>query len=289
MAEETFELQKEVSDFLALEGIESVDDFKTKFGESFIRRDKVMDDEDLKAKFTGRIAGMIETVVRRVTKEKTGVEIAEADIADMKWEEVVDHGLTKSLEAKDAKITELEANSSGDDSAKVKNLQKDLATMTAKHEDEKTLKDDAITKYTDLETSSGDKIKGIQLDTLKKDLSRNLKISDGVDPLKKKGFISEMNEKYKLTLGGDDNDTLVITDTKGDKIKSDKVSGEFLSPAEVYEKESIDAKIYSLSPADPKTPVVVKVGDEDDDTPKDLHGHRKVISARAVANAGATP
>lgn len=246
-----FELNKEVREFLGLKG-ESLDDVKKEFEDTYIRKANIGDDKALLAPHFAKTTGEIETKLRSAARAY-GVDIEEGLIPKgSKVTEVVDILFSKATELRDSKVTELEGKISTPDDKALETLQGQYdtykETQGKKYSDLEGLRDDAVTKFNDLETSSNEKFKNIKLDTLRNEAHNKIKwAKEGQDfDLKYKGFQAQMNENFKTSLN--EEGSFIVTDKDGERIKDEKVTGQHKSYDSVLKDEAEKAGLLKVNP-----------------------------------------
>lgn len=246
-----FELNKEVSEFLGLKG-DNLDDFKTNFEDTFIRKDKIGDDKTLLAPHFAKTTGEIETKLRSAARAY-GIEIEEGLIPKgSKVTEVVDILFGKATEIRKKEVEELNGKINTPDDKALEKLQGDYDTFKEsqgkKYKDIEGLRDDAVTKFNELETSTNEQFKNIKLDTLRGEAHGKIKwAKEGQDfDLKYKGFQAQMNENFKTSLN--EEGSFIVTDKDGERIKDDKITGQFKSYDSVLKDEAEKAGLLKVNP-----------------------------------------
>lgn len=246
-----FELNKDVSEFLNLKS-ENLDDFKEQFEKDFVRIDKLGGRKDLLKPHFGKTLGELETKLRGKARD-FGVDLSKDGIPEgTKTEEVIDILFTKAAELRDTQVTEWKDKAGNTDDEALTKLQSEFDTFKEtqgkKYTDLEGLKEDAVTKFNDLEKTSTEKFTQIKIDTLQSEAHNKVKWareSEGFE-LKYKGFKAQLNESYKTSLT--DDGTFVVTDNKGERIKDEKVTGEFKSYDKILNEEAEKAGLLKVNP-----------------------------------------
>lgn len=223
----------------------TLDQFKEKFKENYFTEEQVFQDKSILNKFTSKTLNSVEDNIMKVAKGY-GVEFNKEDFKGKKTEEILDslfksHSGTHQEEVDKLK---LDASKKGDD--KYKSLNEDFTKAKAKITDLETLNKSTAEKLTLAEKTHSSDIMDFKKGYLKKEIFSDLKYTPDLDPMTKKGFISTMNEKYKLDF--DEKGDSFITDFEGKRIENPEKHGTFLTPKEVYEKEGKEAKVISINP-----------------------------------------
>jgi len=245
-----FELNKDISEFLNLKS-ENLDDFKKEFEKDFVRIDKLAGRKDLLSPHFGKTLGELETKLRSKARD-FGVDLKDGIPEGTKTDEVIDILFTKATELRDSQVNEWKDKAGNTDDEALTKLQTEFDTFKEsqgkKYTDLEGLKEDAVTKYNELETSSNEKFTQIKIDTLTNEANNKVKWAregEGFD-LKYKGFQTQMNETYKRSIT--DDGTFVVTDSKGERIKDDKVTGEFKSYDKILNEEAEKAGLLKVNP-----------------------------------------
>lgn len=224
---------KEVTDYLGIE-VETLDEFKEKFNSQYFTESQVFADKKKLALFTGKTLGSVTENAIKIAKG-FGVELKKEDIKDKNIEDVINmsfEGMTGIHNEMLDKL-KLDAGKKGDD--KYNALKEDFDKATLKITDLETLNNSTATKLTEAEKNHVNAIVDFKKGFFKKDIFNNLPYSPDVDPLKKTGFITTMNEKYKFDF--DEKGEPFITNMEGNRIENPKQHGTFKSPVDVLKEE----------------------------------------------------
>lgn len=258
MADEKFEINEEVSSFLGLEKVKDLDDFKTKFGTTFIKRDAITDDKEITDKIFGERVGSMAVKVKSQFK-KAGVEFAEGELADKKVEEITELGFSKMATNHEAALAEVKsAAGKTDDQALI-----DLQTKHDKHvvdskkglEEMTILKDDLKTKFEDLQTKSTADKSEWQMNSQMSAVDKSVAWAADAEFFKerKEAFGMKFANEHKVTLGEDGN--LLIADKEGNKITNPDKAGEFMTFTGQLTKMAGEAKLLKTNPHAGPAPV----------------------------------
>jgi hypothetical protein len=237
---------KDIFDALKMQPVETKEDLVKAVEEAgWIQEEQIFKDDKLGERIFGRAFGTSTTNVAK-TFRKMGVEITGADLKNP-IEKVVETGLTRLNEAFEKKQSEIENN------AKLSNDERIVAAEKARDEYKqkaKELEEVVKTKATEFEgllKTKEQEVKGIRLSTIKSETQRGLNYLPDLDPYKKKGWLTEMDEKYKIDIEEDGTSYIVAADS-GQRIKSTQHAGTFLTPTEVYQMEAAKAGIINIAP-----------------------------------------
>lgn len=241
---------KEVLEYLNIEGVDKVEDFKAKFESTYINRNAIKEDKELLGTLFGKTANAARTAIVRELKRE-GIEFEEGEVKKFKdnsieMEEFFTQGINKVKSFYQNQLEEVKKNSGKPSEELEKAWNEKLAKKEGEVRDLKALLDASKKEWEHKETEFNGQLKNIKLDTRKADLERDFKWSTEADELKKEGFKSVMSKKYKLDL--DENGTLEIFNTKGERIPNPKKNGTFKTPLEVFEEEGLAAKVWAANP-----------------------------------------
>lgn len=246
-----FELPKELSEFLALDS-GNLEDFKADFEKKYVGIDKLADRKDLINPLFGKKIGEIETKVRSAARS-FGIDLKDDGIPkDTKIDGVIDIVFGKVGELRDTQVKEFKDKVGDNDDEALGKLQGEFDTFKEsqgkKYSDLEILKTDAVDKFNDLEKTTGEQFTQIKLDTLRGEANNKITwASEEKDfALKKKGFDFEMKENFKTTLN--DEGSFIVTNSKGERIKDEKVTGEFKSYDTVLSEEAAKAGLIKVNP-----------------------------------------
>lgn len=240
---------KEILDYLGLESVEKLEDFREKFDPVFVRKAAIKDDKELHASLIGKVLGSSRTTIVNKLKED-GIEFEPGEIAEMKEskipvEQIFEKGITKLKNHYQAQLDAVKANVGKPSEELEKAWQEKIHKAESKAKDYEARWETAKKEFEAKEVEFNGKLKGTILDTRKADLERDFKWSSDADELKKEGFKSVMAKKYKLDL--DESGTLEIFNSKGERIPNPKKNGTFKTPLEVFEEEGLAAKVWAAN------------------------------------------
>lgn len=284
---------KEIFDYLGVEGAEKLEDFRTKFESTYIRKDRLADDKELVSSLIsprlGKIAGATQVTLIADLK-KLGIEISKDEIKDLPLEDAVEYGIKKAGAHFTSKIAELESKAGTGGDEKVKELETKFQKLQAKYEQEHSLFEQTKQSFEQERQSFANEKKGIKMQSKVGDAFKSIKWKTGASEIEKKGFLSLVNEKYKIDL--DEQDELFIADSKGQRIPHPKKNGEFKNISEILEEEGRAAGIWEGNPiadrAKPQRPIHQQNGQQIQQpaftgAPA---GRPRVLSPAAQANEG---
>jgi hypothetical protein len=224
---------KEILSFVNIGDVKDINEFKDKFKTKFLSKDEIFDDEDVKkklddekAKLTGKIAGSIATVGKRV------FGLTNEEIKDKKWEEIIEMGANKSK----SRIEELEGGMSSEDIKK--EYESKIEKISKSANDYKTALETLQGTY---EKEKGDfegKLKGLKTGNLLEGAKTKLmpKLKE-MTPAEKLGWDAKINS---LLIDYDEKDNPVIKDKEGKRLQNPNKAGSFLTIDEALEQSAVE-------------------------------------------------
>lgn len=250
---------KDVAEYLGLkvEPTTTIEDFKTSFDKEFLKHSAVTEDSEPVKKILGKVFGTLENDIKKVAK---GFELdIDFDGADFQANKKVNDKLKFIIGKYDEKnklvIADLTAKAGLGNDDKVKDLQAKYDKAIQKSKENETLLNSSKSEFELYKTNTANEIKSKTLKGLKNDIYSKAKFLPETNEFTKKGFLTSFEEKYNFDL--DENESPFITNKKGEKIVSTKVSGSFKTPAEVLEEEMIAAKLLVLNPQGGQKKIVI--------------------------------
>jgi len=229
----------ELIKFLGLEEVESLEQAKEKFQSNYVTSEE-------HASKIGKITGSIANVSRKIF-EPFGVTATDEDFKEKKVEDALRALSEKAASTYTSQIEELKKRAEGTGSDDlIKEWENKYTTLEKKYKEVDSLRTEAINQFEQFKTEVQTKEKqGKIMSEFEKALNE-AKIAPDVDKYKLKGFKAEFNDKYQIDL---EDDNVVIKDKKtGEKLKSDKKAGTFMSINDVVLKEATEAGILQKSP-----------------------------------------
>lgn len=226
----------ELNDLLKYQGIElgedaTIEDYKKAFDSRFVTRENAIADPEIENHFAGKITQRYATELRNAAKEN-GIELEDeekkkspADLARLL--------IAKKQENLESKIEELTKNKKPAEEFTA--LQDKYGQLQKRYEEELGAKTELQKLVEEKEKQFVTFEKNFKLTEAKKNIFGNLNFSENANDLLKKGFYATIDEKYSIGLG--DDDTPIITDKEGNRIKDPNKHGSFLTPSDVLANE----------------------------------------------------
>lgn len=224
---------------------ESADALKEEFESAWVKKDQAKNDPDVRKSVLGKT---FDTGRHKLKKfaEEAGIEV---EGADFKNGDLLDL-IPKVNEAVKVKLGEVEEWKKKAEKAVPDDVLKENEKRLKLLEKERdTFKSQAVEfqdKYTALETEvKTSKAKQAEASEWNAALG-GINFHQGVDDLKRKGFIATAKEKYRLQFGDDGKATL--TDANGNPMKHPKKAGELLTLAEALKMDAKELKLEAVNP-----------------------------------------
>ena len=235
---------KDVTGWLGIKAeVKTIDEFKEEFGKlGLFTKDQVFKDPALLSEFTGKTLGKITNRSLNVVKAN-GIELAKEEIEGKDIEDIFSVSLKKQADSFQAKIKELEENSTKGNDEKVKELETKYTTVVGKLKDYESLIKQKEQEFTAKETEFGTKLKGANLNFAKTQLWGSASFAPGTDQLKIKGFRADFDERFVIDL--DENNNPFIKNKEGKQIPNPNKHSEFLTPQDVLNMEMEKAGLTS--------------------------------------------
>ena len=231
----------ELSDILKYQGIEleegaTVEDYKKAFDERYVTKENALKDESIRTHFMGEATSTHARELLRTAKENE-IELTPEEkklpIGDLS--RLV---MAKKTESWQSKFEEL-SNKGKKPSEELTALQEKFDSLNTRYNEELNAKKEVQSLLEQEKKGRIEFEKTYKLDRAKEQIFGGLTYSDNANDLLKKGFMATVNEKYKISLG--DDDSPIITDKEGNRIKDPNKHGSFLDPVSVLNNELTNA------------------------------------------------
>lgn len=224
------------------EKLEKPEEFKALFESKFTS--KANPDKETKANLFGIEYGKFGDAMKKLLK-KHGVEnaLSKEEFKEKNFVELLQITEEKLSEQYGNKIKELEGKSGQGSDEKIKEYESELNKYKIRLTEEAQQKDKVLQEYEGFKTKSANEFKNYKKQIQVGEYEKNfLKFGSGVKDLEKKGFVSEFYSKYDFDYN-DAGELLPIDKTTNTFIPNPKITGKYLSPAELYEQETIKAGV----------------------------------------------
>lgn len=225
------------------EDIKTIDDLKTKFNEDFIRVSQIHKDSEPVKKIIGETLGGMQVEMIRIAK-KHGLEKDEFLASkDNKITDKLAYVLDRKVEQFSTIENEYKTKLEGTSDEVVKALEKKLEKESTKRKEVESLLETTKSTLEKEKENFSSQIKNTKLAIKKNDILSKIEWAEGIDDLKKEGFLSKFEKTYDLDI--DDTDEPVIFErSKKEKIKSTKTVGTFKTPLEVLQEEGLKFGVW---------------------------------------------
>jgi hypothetical protein len=236
----TQEQQEELIKYLGLEEAESLDKAKEVFQTQFVKAEEL-------SSTVGKVTGSIINVARKAFTP-FGVDLTDDDFKGKKIEEVLRDASARAKESYETKTKEWEARATGNGSEElIKEWEKKHTQLEKKLKEESNARQEAITGLESFKAQVEQEKKSSTINNVFETSLRSIKTDPSVSEITMKGFRAVFGEKYIIDL--EDEGSVVVKDKKnGERIKSDKKAGSFLTLEELMLKEATDANILLKNP-----------------------------------------
>jgi hypothetical protein len=233
----------------SLDSFEKVEDFKTEVSKKYIARDKVHEDEDIRAAIVGKTLGSAENEVIKHFKS-VGVEFEPGEVKGKKLSEVVKIGSDKIVTNYTTQLEELKA-SGGGNTKEFEKITKQLGEYKTKFEQERDLREKAAKELEDSKLGFETEKKNLTIGQQVKELLGAVKyktagIPEPMIKTIKTGFESEVKRSYKFDLN--DKGELIVLDSNGKQVENAKKVGEYLSPLEAIKNLAVENGVWDENP-----------------------------------------
>lgn len=230
--------------------VTTLDQLKEKHSKKFVTLSSAHENEEIKSKVVGKVLGSL------TTHAKKAFDLTPDEIKDKKLEEVLEIASSKYKN----KFTELETSSKKGKDELVIDLEAKLEKYKKDALEFKSAADLASKALQEKEGLFEQEKKGWKrnslFDTVKKDLEKEL-ISD-IDPLKLKGFNSEIAEKYIFEVD-ETGEALAVYNKDKTRVQDPKKLGSFLSPKDLLIQEASKNKLIKMNTANTTAKVVAEL------------------------------
>lgn len=227
----------DLSKIFEYQGIElgeeaTFDDYKKAFDERYITKENAVKDEGIRTHFMGEATSTHAREILRTAKEND-IELT-PDEKKLPIGDLSRLVLVKKSEKLDSKIKELESGSKKP-SEELTALKEKYDSLSTRLNEELSAKQEVQSLLEKKENEFVTFQKDFKLDQAKESIFNGITYSDNADDLRKKGFMATIGEKYRFSLAEDESP--IITDVEGNRIKDPNKHGSFLAPQDVLNNE----------------------------------------------------
>lgn len=226
------------------EDLDSVEKIVEAHRTSYILKGEAHEDDAVVAKVSGKIFGELTTVAKR----EFGLESAE--IKDKSIRDIIKLGAEK----KNTLITSLEESVGKGSEEVISKLKAESEKFKGEAKQYKGDLEKLVGEKAELETGFNNKLKQFKLDNYFKDVLGKVPFSEGATEVAKIGFNTLFQSKYKLDVA--DDESVLVLDSKGQKIPNPKQTGTYLGLSEVLELEAKENGLLKQNNVNQKVVVV---------------------------------
>lgn len=217
--------------------VESMDDFKGKFGKQYYTMSQIHESKDLLKKVMGRTFGTITGNQKQIAK-KYEIEIEDGVFADQDPEKATESILEAYAKKQETIVNELkeQIGKTGEDA--IKPWKEKLDKYELSLNDQKKMTKDLADALEKEKQNAANTVKTFKVGYAKKDVMTSIGYDTTVmkDELKRKGWESHVEENFRFDF--DESDQFIVTDKAGNKIKNPKKADEWLAPKDVLTFEA---------------------------------------------------
>jgi len=235
---------KELMDFLGIEA-ENIDEFKGKFSGKYFTEKQVHASPEMISKFTGKTLGQIKHNILKAAREAE-IPVTNNEFDESPIEDVFKTIYERTSQKYGTQIEELKGQIGKTGEEAIKPWQEKVQKYEQSLADEKRAKKEIADQFENFKKESEGQIKSTRINYFKKDLLTSIDYAPGIDDLKRKGWESHIAEHFRFDF--DENDSPIITDKDGNKIKNPKKADEWLSPKDVLTQEADKLGLLKKNP-----------------------------------------
>jgi hypothetical protein len=209
---------KDITGFIDIGEVKTIDEFKEKFNEKFAPKTDLEDANKKLSEFTGKFSNVAQNLFKKFG------ELESKDIEGKKWEEVAEIAINKYKN----QVKDLEGKQGQGNDEALKDVTKKLEKLSKERDDYKTANETLLGTY---EKEKGDwegKLKNYKLSTIKESAKANAA----------KKFKSDMSKAEQVAwdakadsimLDLDDKDSPFVKDKEGKRLSNPNKAGSFLT------------------------------------------------------------
>jgi len=241
-------LEKQALEYLGFkpEELKTIDDFKAKFDSTFIKQENITEDSEPVKKYLGKVYGTLENEIKKTAKAfDVDLDFDDENIKGKKVTDKLKLVFENYKSKNESVIKDLETKATQGNDEKLKEWQTKYEKTSQKSKDLENLLNTTKQEFEMFQGKAQSEIKNVKLNVLTKDSFSKLKLKSDISEFEKKGFVSSVQEKYALDL--DENDNLIVKNSKGERIPSAKQTGTFKTFDEILEEEAVSGNLYEMN------------------------------------------
>ncbi len=236
----------QIFDYMGFEDVKTFSEFQDKFGQEYVKRnlEVIRGDEKLYGQLLGAKTNGTVVALKRALKTK-GIPFADDDFKDAKIENIVESWTMKVADHNANKVTELEEKLKLGSDARVTELETKYNDVNTKFQEATQKLSSIETEWTDKLTKKEQEFKDLNKKNAEDKTWGGVKYANGVDELKKKGFIATVKESVVFDF---DEAGKFVPLKDGKKIPNPAKADTFYDAEEYVKQEAIKAGVYAVSP-----------------------------------------
>lgn len=238
---------KDVAQYLGIdsEKIENFDQFKESFDKEFVRSSAIDESNPFVKSIVGKKVGSLETDLKRLSSQ-FGADWNSDEFKDKTISERMKMTADKIVSDHNSIFEEYKKTNGGDKEEVIKEWSKKYEKLKAEKSDLEGLLNTTKSGFETFKSEVENEKKNYKISIEKEGALKDFKWKTGTNDFTKKGFMSELEGKFKLDLSTEGK--LIVTDREGKQIPNPKVAGTFMSWNEVVESEAKKAELYEVNP-----------------------------------------
>lgn len=238
----------DVAEFLGIDAksIDSIDKFKESFEKDFLRVSTLTGNEEAFKPLFGKKIGEAEARIKSFAKKHNAEWGAAKDWDGKPLQDKVEFVLNKIVSDSNLAIEEAKKSDGMGNDEKVAEWQDKYTKLESKYKDTDSLLKTVKTEYDGFKVQKEQELKGMKLNMVKDEAIKKMKFKQGLSDIEKRGFLSKLNDDYKIDL--DDKGEPYIADKEGNRIKNPKVTGTFKGIDDVLLDLATKEKLIEMNP-----------------------------------------
>lgn len=251
---------KELSSYLGIEA-DSLDKFKEKFSEKYISKQVYDSDVDDLKKSHGSRLGKLESHAKNAFKD-LGVTFGEGELKDKPVEDILAIGAEK-VKGTIGSLSEASKGKNADVDKIKGEYESKLNAAYKERDDYKGFFETAKTEKETLSKELSGKLTSYKVNHYVNDTYNQIKFSSTAKPLEMKGFKSNIEEKYEIRMGENDQPEVWLKG-KNERVKNTQGFVDFKTILETEAKEAslLESNGARQTPRTPLNPVTPTSGQQ---------------------------
>lgn len=238
----------ELKDILSFTGIEAdnIDDFKTKFQESFVNKANAHSDPDIRKKITKTVFVGQQNVFKKFFAENGIDTEAEEFTKAEKLEDYIRTGIGKLSEAKQAELEDLKSKVGATNDEVIKQKESIIEQLKRKATDYETNWKKTAAELETERANFNSKIRENSIQSAIAEARKQIKTKAKLTDVEQLGLDAALKTRLKFDL--DDTGNPYVTNEKGERIPSKTKASEFQSLAEAMQTVVDSLNLNEVNP-----------------------------------------